>query len=109
MTRSRNDVTGEYSTTIELSESDYYRIYSAARRRNALDVLLDRTAPVELEDLAVAVAERQDGLSGTDEEAVERVMTSLHHVHLPMLAKLDVIAYDTHDHRVTSCPTRSDI
>lgn len=109
MTQSRNDVTGEHSEPDTVTESEYHRLLSANRRRHALEVLLDRSAPVELEDLARAVAEREDDLTARDEEVIERVMTTLHHVHLPMMDEYDVVDYDVQKCHVSSCPARSEL
>lgn len=107
--RSQNDVSWEYSETVELAESEFHRLLSSERRRLTLDVLLEGSAPVALDDLAVAVAERENDLAATEQDAIEGVKTTLHHVHLPMLAETDVIAYDLHECCVTSCPSRSEI
>lgn len=109
MTQSRNGVSGESRGTGTLSESEYHRLLSTDRRRHALDVLLDRSAPVDLEALATAVAEREDGLTASDEETIERVMTTLHHVHLPMMDEYDVIAYNVDECHVGSCPAQSEL
>ena len=70
--------------------------------RAVLDVLADRTAPVDVEDLAVAVAERETDEGG----AVEEVMLTLHHTHLPMLTDFGVIDYDPEGTRVEVCRRR---
>lgn len=108
MTRSQNDVAGEYSDVVNLTQSEYHRLLTAARRRHALAVLLDRSAPVDLADLAATVAEREDGMVPEDEGDVERVRTTLHHVHLPMLDDHDLLTYDVSECQVVSCPVRTD-
>jgi len=87
-----------------LSTSDWYRLLAASRRRVALDILVDRTAPVDLEDLAGAIAARETNGGEVDESLVEEVALTLHHVHLPMLADSGVIDYDLAVTLVESCP-----
>jgi len=72
------------------------------RRRIAIEVLNDRSTPVELGALSRAVAEREDGPDPTDEETLERLRVTLHHVHLPILNEADVITYDLHELSVVS-------
>lgn len=50
------EVLGEQS---DLDVSDCYRVLAVDRRRTVVDVLADRTTPVELEDLAETVATRE--------------------------------------------------
>lgn len=76
-----------------LTESERHGLLSSERRRTAIDVLGGLSGPVELEELAAAVAAREDG--GTaDEVAVERVAVQLHHVHLPKMADMGVLDYE---------------
>jgi len=93
--------------TVELSERERHLLLAEERRRKALDELTGRTAPVELTELGRAVAVRESDAGGPDEETVERVALTLHHVHLPKLAQSGIIEYDTDDSRIESCPRRS--
>lgn len=86
--------------TAQLSESDRHRLLAAERRRTALEVLEDRPAPTALEDLAEAVAERECEAGSPAPELVDGVAVSLHHSHLPKMAALDVLEYDTDAHRI---------
>jgi len=104
MGQSRNEVTRPYAGTANLPTSDRHRLLAKRRRRVALEVLADRTAPVDLDSLATAVAAREG--DGTDEATVKRVGICLHHNHLPMLAEFGVIDYDPASARVESCPRR---
>ena len=88
----------------DLTESQRHRVLAVERRRTTLEVLADLTAPVDLEDLAVAVAERETDEGSVTEEAVERITVSLHHAHLPMLAGFGIVVYDPETNRVEACP-----
>lgn len=85
--------------TADLSESDRYRLLASARRRATLEVVANRPTPVELDDLARAVATREDD-AATTEEAVRRVAVALHHNHLPRMADMGVVDYDPERQRV---------
>lgn len=104
MTRPPHESTGTGAGTEYLTESESRRLFREERRRTALDVLADRTVPVELDDVAAAVAERENGDSPADAESVERVALSLHHVHLPKMADFGVVDYDTDATRIEWFP-----
>lgn len=108
MTQSADNVVETYVKTGDLSESEWHRLLASKRRRLVLDVLADRTAPVDLEEVATEIAAREDDVDAADEKAIERVGFSLHHVHLPMAAEVGVIDYDRDAVRVEACPSRPD-
>lgn len=108
MSQSPSDVTREYAGIADLTTSDRHRVLAAEHRRVALDILSERDAPVELEDLAGATAAREADGDIADKETVEKVALRLHHVHLPLLAQLGVIDYDPEATLVDSCPRCSD-
>jgi|AntRauMinimDraft_3_1070383.scaffolds.fasta_scaffold00635_5 hypothetical protein len=108
MSQSPNEVTWEFAGTADLSTSDRHKVLAAERRRVALDVLSDRSTPVDLEDLAVAIARRETDADVVDEEIVEQVAITLHHTHLPKMGELGVINYDPDSTVVESCPRRPD-
>ena len=108
MSQSPNEVTREFAGTADLSTSDHHKVLAGERRRVALDVLSDRSTPVDLEDLAVAIARRETDADVVDEETVEQVAITLHHTHLPMMGELGVIDYDPDSTVVESCPGRPD-
>lgn len=86
-----SDVTGMQRST-DVTENEHYRLFAEERRRTTYDVLRSESEPVALEDMAKTVAHREG--RGTDEESVERVAITLHHVHLPMMDDVGVIDYD---------------
>ncbi|WP_436932596.1 DUF7344 domain-containing protein [Halosimplex halobium] len=94
-TTSRNDG----RTVIDLGADERYELLAAERRRTALEVLAERGTPVELDDLATAVAAREGGETPA---ATDRLAVSLHHVHLPRMADLGVLDYDPGDNRVVT-------
>ena len=108
MSQSSDDKTTGPTATGHLTDDDYYRLLSAERRRAVFEALADSTAPVELADLAAAVAARE-GDADPDDETVRSVSVSLHHVHLPMMAALDVVDYDPAATRVASWSGRFDV
>lgn len=94
MSQSPSDVRGEHSGILDLRTSDRHKVLAAAHRRLALDVLNEQETPVDLEDLAAAIARLEADGEVVDEKTVERLATSLHHNHLPIMAELDIIDYD---------------
>lgn len=70
-----------------------FETLASERRRNALYVLYQSAGPLSVSTLAEEVAE----LEGAD---AERVATALFHVHLPKLADIGVVEYDTDDEAV---------
>lgn len=78
----------------DLSESDRFRLLSVERRRITMDVLSNCPTPVDLEDVALAVASHEQDVGTPDDSVVERVATSLHHTHLPKMDDWGVVDYD---------------
>lgn len=106
MSQTSSDLTteqaGEQTGTLELTESERHRLLSDDRRRVALEVLPTRTTPIELEELARAIATREVDAEEPESEYVDRVAITLHHSHLPKMAHLDVIDYDPESKRIVS-------
>jgi acyl-coenzyme A thioesterase PaaI-like protein len=86
--------------TIELDESDRHLLLSVERRREALDIITNGPTMFSLNDLAVAVAEREASESVPPDELVERVAITLHHNHLPKMEEFGVVDYDPNEHLV---------
>lgn len=95
MSQSSNDTADDGRGIVELTEDDHYELLAAEQRRLALDILTEQSSSIELRELATAVAERENGRDPGRVESVEYIRTQLHHVHLPKMADLGVIAYDS--------------
>lgn len=78
----------------QLTDNEYHELLAVGRRRTTLDILADSNTPVELEELAATVAERENSQGIADKAIIERVAISLHHSHLPKMADLGIIDYD---------------
>ena len=61
-------------------------------RRLAVQALFERHGPIQVADLAAAVAEQIPAESSDRSE--REIATALHHVHLPKLADANLIDYD---------------
>jgi hypothetical protein len=95
MSHTSTNVTATPAITSDLPESERFRILADEQRRLALDVLDERSGPVDLDAVAAEVATRSRGPDDVvDEEDVHRTAIELHHVHLPLLADLNVLDYD---------------
>lgn len=79
-----------------LTERERHRLLASARRRAVLTVLAGTDGEIDLDELAPAVAAREE--EAGDGPADVRV--TLHHVHLPMLADAGVLDYDHESCRV---------
>ena len=98
------DVIRTYTGAKELSPSEGHRILAAERRRLALDYLADRTDPVDIEELAAAIAEREADENCHEDDTVRQVAVRLPPVHLPKMAEVGVIDYEPASSVVESCP-----
>lgn len=85
-----------------LTDGEYHRLMAAERRRMTVAALDEATPPVDLEDLAAAVAERDPEVDATTRTAVSRIAAELHHVHLPKMDALGLIDYTPNSNRVRS-------
>lgn len=87
--------------TLELTGTEYHRLLSDERRRVALAILEAERTPIDLTELATAVATQEDDTDVPEDEHVERVATALHHNHLPKMDQLNVVDYDPSTKRIT--------
>lgn len=108
MTDSQTEIRITYSDLDDCTESEFHRLLSATQRRQAIDLLTDRSPPVSLEDLARAMIESEDSGGTVTKTRLEQTMVSLHHRHLPMMDEVGVITYDIHERQIVSCPSVSD-
>jgi len=87
-----------------LSDSEYHQILSSDRRRTTLEVLAERTTPIDIEALAAAVATRETDADDVPDAVVTQVASTLHHIHLPKMARFGVVEYDANAARVDGHP-----
>lgn len=83
----------------ELSDDELFDLLSHPRRRWLLYALLHRTDLTTVMDLADALATVERS-QRTGPGRLEQVAITLHHTHLPKLAKAGVIAYDRDRNRI---------
>lgn len=86
--------------TGSLPKSEYDWLFTEPRRRMALNVLEESSMPVDVEDLAAAIAREESGGDDVDEATTADVALTLHHIHLPKMDRLGVIDYDPASNRV---------
>jgi hypothetical protein len=101
MSQTMNNRAEEALSTVELPLSERYRLLASEYRRLTISILAETSSPVELEDLVTEIATRKVEIL-SDDDAVERVTISLHHTHLPKLAKAGLLDYDPGSHLVKS-------
>lgn len=75
---------------------DVVSLLGDRRRRKVLECLVDNTQAIALADLAEDIAdlEHEEGRTEISRETVQRVATSLYHVHIPQLVDAGVVEYD---------------
>ncbi|WP_227353781.1 DUF7344 domain-containing protein [Haladaptatus salinisoli] len=73
-----------------LSLDEIFDVLVSPRRRKALYVLRERSEPVDVDDLAGAVATEM----GVDADRQGRIAVSLDHTHLPKLEQARLVDYD---------------
>lgn len=105
MSQTTHDAVDERSTESKLTATERCDLLADERRRLALAALAERSAPVALESLAADVAAREANGASPSPDEIDRMAVSLHHVHLPRAADLDVIDYDADANRVEDVGT----
>ncbi|NKE38067.1 hypothetical protein GWG54_20190 [Natronococcus sp. JC468] len=82
------------------------------RRQHTLRILLDRTSPLDLRELAtnLTAAEQEQPLLDVAPKDVDAIQAALHHVHLPKLEEAGLIDWNQSAGTVTTTnhPTLSD-
>lgn len=79
----------------ELTPRERHRLLNTDRCRIALDVLTERSTPLKLETLTMEVALSEEDIDSTDEDAISRLAVSLRYDHLPRMAELGILDYDS--------------
>ncbi|WP_123536803.1 DUF7344 domain-containing protein [Halosimplex salinum] len=100
MSQTTDESTDRDGTVADLTADERYDLLAADRRRLTLAALSELGAPADLEDVAAEVAARESDEDSPPTAVVDRVAVSLHHVHLPRMADLDVVDYDTVSNRI---------
>lgn len=90
----------------DVTESQRHRILSSERRRILLDVLAERTTPLDVDTLAKAIENVERDRDTPDPEDIAQIAAGLHHNHLPKLGEAGVVEYDRTANRVTSFQDR---
>lgn len=86
--------------------TDFDRLFEAladAKRRTTLTVLEDQHQPLSVETLArdVTASEATPSDGESPQDRLERTLSTLTHVHLPILHDAGLIGYDTAERRVS--------
>ncbi|OIB58719.1 DUF7344 domain-containing protein [Natrialba sp. SSL1] len=96
-TQTRNP-TDDATETRLIDTTDLFDAFAARRRQYALAYLTQHRVPVSITDLAAYIT-RQERETPTrpysTEDQYERVLVDLCHVHLPKLADIGLLQYDT--------------
>lgn len=85
---------GKLEPSTDDTEAVRIGLLATNRRRLTTVSLVGTSAPLEVDELAGIVAEREPGIDHADDRAVERVAIPLHHDHLPTTSDLGVLDYD---------------
>lgn len=84
----------------DLSTSERHRLLANDRRWLALEILTGASPPVDLETLAAEVAAQETGDSTVDKQTINKVVISLHHVHLSVMDETGVLDYERETHQI---------
>lgn len=78
--------------TDDLSASEIFPLLASDRRRNVLHYLTRQVGSVSLGELAEQIAIWEDDPTF---DQYERILTSLHHIHLPELVEGGLVRYES--------------
>lgn len=84
-----------------------FAILNDQRRYYLREILSEQDPPIDLSQLAAAVASRETGTDSDESpaETTDEIAIGLHHVHLPKLDDAGVIDYNAETNTVTSTRT----
>lgn len=101
MSGGHQSIRGERSRSPELTPDRVFEILESQRRRHVLSYLRCRDREVHADELAAAVAARENDVdpADVDEDRLRQVQLSLHHVHLPRLESAGLIERSQGDER----------
>lgn len=89
--------TSDGDETTALTTDDRLWLLASKKRRAVLEILDPAETPVGIRELARAVVDQLQTAT-----SVDRFVTTLHHKHLPLLDRLDVVDYDPERSRITA-------
>jgi hypothetical protein len=94
--------TDEAEVTTGLDLGAVLRVLDHPRRRYLVTTLVNGRSEAPLSELATEIAarERDKPVTNVSQQERERVHTSLHHSHVPRLAGLGIVTYDSDDESV---------
>lgn len=95
MSHTTNGRLKETLSTTELTARERERLLNTDRSRLALDVLSGQTTSMKLEKLAAEIVARENDVDSTEENAIKRVAITLRYDHLPQMAELGILDYDS--------------
>lgn len=78
-----------------MSRGERYSVLASEERRLALGVLAEQPTGVGLKQLAAKIVTEREGEESQDADSIKEVMIVLHHVHLPKMADMGIVRYDT--------------
>ena len=77
-----------------VSEDEYHELLAAEERRLTLEILSGQPTSTPLAVLARRVTKRMAAIESPEPSQVEKIATTLHHIHLPKMAEHGVIRYN---------------
>jgi hypothetical protein len=101
MSQTESLITTHHAWLDDLSETAQYELLADERRKTTIEVLSDRCGTMGLRTIADDVARQDAGIDAGNQEAVDRVATRLHHVHLPKLDDAGLLEYEPTTQTVT--------
>lgn len=99
------------SASKDLSKGEIFDVLRNERRRFVLQYLKQREEPVELGELATQVAawEYDTSCEEVSAEQRKRVYTTLQQTHLPRLAEVDIVHYDSDEGVISATDRATDL
>ena len=92
-----------------LDEGTIHDVLRNDRRRLGLEALRESGGVASVSDIAETVAARESRTDPPPRKKRQSVYVSLHQTHLPKLASLDIVSYDSNDRDVELCDRIEDV
>lgn len=100
MAHPKIEIAGTIGNGADQLTREEHMILASERRYLLIDIMRTASGPFDLEELANALASREDGVDPNDRRTLEIICADLHHVHLPKMDDVGVIEYDIASHQV---------